>query len=100
MRDPRTKNSKPENQKTKPAVAQILSTKTFNKTRKKKKKDCHNCKQEHGQKWKAEDFTPTMGVNTVNTNSDSKKRNRPDQDISQVIYWNCNQKSHYSTKYP
>lgn len=86
IRDLRTKNSKPRTQEKKPAAAQLLLAEASNKAHKEKKKNRRNRKQERGQEQKAESSNPTTRVNTVDTNGNNKKYNKPNQDLSQVTY--------------
>ena len=50
--------------------------------------------------------TPATGVNAAKTgeqkkkNKDQSRSDRATQNVSQVMYWNCNQKKHYSNAYP
>ena len=96
-KDPRVEKCKPRTQKAKPAASQPSTAETY-KARKEKKKDCRNggwkrSREQIGQ----QDSTLATWVNTLSTSNGgdrNRNSNRPPKDQSQLICWNCDQKSH------
>ena len=68
-----------------------------------KKKD-----RRFGRDWQLEGSTPATGVHVAKPGEQGQKKKNKNRcrsdkmtdDVSQVMYWNCNQKEYYSNTYP
>ena len=101
IRNLRTEESRPKPQKLKALAFQHQAKASEKACKEKKKKD-----QQFGWDRQQKGSTPANGVNAVKTGEQKKKnkdQNHSDKtthDVSQVTYWNCNQKIHYSNACP
>ena len=78
------------------ALVATQESEPFDKARKDKKKRHHKDKRNSRE---PKDYTSTSGINKAKINGGGKKR-RNKKDVSEITYFNCNKKGHYSNKCP